>query len=270
MAKLYLRATLLFCSLSLGLFSQEQDSPIGLPNDLDRLYVPGKNSILNSSYSISTASHESTPVKNIVKFNLTLLTRSTFAFFWEHPITKLTSFEAGLGATYGMDYMQKTFSEVTEDFGGANNNGSLKLYTLLQNSSYSGSPGPFVSGGMKIYYSDDAPEGSYISFNIRYSKYNLTYDQNNGTAIGGSPDYSVKNLCFNLTSGHQFISKSLGKGSFVQDLYMSVGLRKVTYGGFTLPSSNSSYNQNTYVNSGLDITQMQPVILLGYTLGLGF
>lgn len=274
MMRSYIRAALIFSFLSLGLFAQEPTEPVGMPNDLDQQYVPGKNSILNSAntnLNAASRSYESSPVKNVIKFNALLLARSTASVFWEHKISSAFSVEGGLGVCYGVDYMQKMFAEMGDAFGGNSNYNKVKLNTLLQNSTYSGSPGPFLSLGAKFYFSYDAPDGPYFSFNLRYAKYNMMYntDPNNGAVIIGDPNFDVKNFGFNIIYGYQIVSNSGGKASFVQDLFMGFGVKKTSYTGFYYPS-NGSNNQPGYVNSGTDISQVQPAVILGYTLGFGF
>ncbi len=274
MLKLHIGAILVFGFLGLHLFSQEPGTPIGLPNDLDQQYVPDKNSILNSvnNSTASSGGSESSIIKNVIKFNVSLLSRSTAAFFWEHSVSKAISLEGGVGGCFGVDYMQKMFSELGDGYGGNNNNNKLMLSKLLQNSTYAGSPSPFLSAGARFYFANDAPEGAYFSFSVRYASYNMTYNQdaNNGMVVSGDPNFFVKNLGFNFLYGFQSSSDSWSRGGFVQDVFMGISIRKTSYTGFYFPSSNSSGGQPITLNRGADISQIQPVFLMGYSIGFGY
>jgi len=265
------------CLFSIQIFAQVQKpgTPVGGdPNDLDEKFLPDKNSILNSSYTSksSTGNSRESSVHNVVKFNLGLLLRSTAGFSWEHPFGKLVSVEGSLGLTYGQDYCQKVFSQVLDAFA-TNQDNHVRLSLLLSNSTYSG-PTPFIGAGIKLYFSNDAPEGGYFHFNIRYSGNNLIYAPNaNGNTnaiVSGSPDLSVRNLGFNFIYGYQIVSGTKNV-SFVQDLFVGFGFRKTSYTGFqTTTSNNQSQFQTVYVADGTTLSVVQPVFVLGYCLGFGW
>jgi hypothetical protein len=276
MIKNSLKHLLFICLLSTQVFAQKEGTQSGDPNDLDFKFIPDKNSILNSAKDSKTSSdkYSERNVKNIIKYNFALLGRSTVAFAWEHAFGDLMSVEAGLGVCVGQDYMQKTFAPVVADVFYSNSN-SVKLSDLLSNSVYS-SPSLFLSAGTKLYFTNDAPYGSYVHFNIRYSTNNLTYmpnnnNLNNNILLVGSPDVTIKNLGFNVIYGFQIISGN-SKASVTHDFYAGFGIRRSTYNDFIMTSttnSNGNY-QEEYINSGNTRSIIEPVVLIGYCLGLGF
>lgn len=276
--KNYFKILLFICLLASSVYAQNRANPglqTGDPNDLDEKYIPEKNSILNSANNSKTTSGNSIQpdIKNVFKFNLALLGRSTAAVFWEHPFGKLLSLETGLGVCFAQDYMQKTFSEVSDGFTTNDNSGHLKLHDVLSSSTYA-SPSPFLSAGLKLYFTDDAPDGSYVNFNLRYSTNNLTYVPNNENgfvAISGSPDVTVKNLGFNFVYGYQLLSGT-GKAAFIQDFYAGFGIKHTGFTGF---ASQNYYNaalgqyQTVYFSDGSTQSVLAPVFLIGYSLGFG-
>lgn len=269
------KCLLFICLLCTQVYAQKTTIQPGDPNDLDERFVPDKNSVLNSAHDSKTSSDKYgiTSVHNVIKFNLGLLARSTAAFEWEHPFGKIVSVQGALGVTFGQDYCQRVFSEVVEGLGN-NQDKYIQEYQLLSNSTYA-APTIFVGAGAKFYYSDDAPEGGYFHFNIRYSGNNLTYDPNaNGNTnaiVSGSPDVSVRNLAFNFIYGYQIVSGT-SHVSFVQDLFVGFGFRKTSYTGFQITSSNNSqgYQQTVYYADGSTISHIQPVFVFGYCLGVGW
>ncbi len=272
--------TLIFiCFFITQVYAQQQTNQgvqTGDPNELDEKFVPDKNSILNSANNSKTTSSDySQPtVKNIIKFNLALLGRSTFAIAYEHPFGNLLSVEGALGVCFGQDYMLKSFAQVGDAFNTHDVSNQVKLSDLLSNSSYSGSPSPFLSAGLKLYFSDEAPEGSYVHFNMRYSTNNLTYTPNpyNGGYLAGNSDLTIKNLGFNLIYGYQIVVGS-GKGGFVQDLYAGFGIRHTGYTAFNISSYTNTTTgnyQQVYSSDGTTRSVIQPILVIGYCLGFGF
>ncbi len=260
-----------------GLYAQKQTTQTGDPNDLDERFVPDKNSILNSandSKNVGDKSYKN--AKNAVKFNLALLGRSTVAFEWEHAFGDIVAIQAGLGICVGQDLIQKNLAgEIADAFDlGTGNGNYVKLSEIFANSEFS-APSPYLSVGLKLYFSGDAPEGGYVHFNMRYSTNNLSYVQNpqnnNNAVFVGNTDITIKNLGFNLIYGYQVVSGS-GKYSFVNDFYAGFGIRSSTYNALNITQVNNpggSY-QTEYINNGTMRTSILPVILIGYSLGFGW
>src|ERR1700756_4489838 len=273
MIKNSLKYLLFICFFSLQVFAQKEDIQTGDPNDLDFKFLPDKNSILNSSKDsrVSPDRENAKNVKNIIKYNFALLGRSTIAFSWEHAFGSVMSLEGGLGVCIGQDYIQKTLAPVGADIFN-NNSNSVTLSDLLANSTYS-SPSPFLSIGTKLYFTGDAPYGSYVHFSMRYSTNNLTYmpDYQNNTIFLGSPDLTIKNLSFNFIYGFQIIT-DVNKVSITHDFYTGFGNRRTSYNDIAITSTTNSYGnyQNEYINTGNTRSSIEPVVLIGYCLGLGF
>jgi hypothetical protein len=275
MIKISFKFLLLICLFNAHLIcSQNQGTQAGEPNDLDQAFVPDKNSVLNSvgSYASNTSSGPNAVLKNIIKVTPTLLGRSIAAVTWEHTFGKTMSLEGSIGASYGRDYIQAAFAGVENDaFSG--NSGTQKyvpLSTILSNASNVGGATLFVSGGVKFYFTDIAPEGSYFQFNVRYYSNNLQYTPDNGsTPVVGNSTVSVRNLGLNIIYGYQIVS---GRNSnFVQDLYFGFGLRRTAYDGFSIQTTSNTYGtQTVYVSDGSTQTSLGPTFLLGYALGFGF
>jgi hypothetical protein len=274
--KTYLQYLIFICLFSINTFSQKKDVQLGDPNDLDQKYVPDKNSVLNSVNSVSNSSgNRDIAVKNIIKFNLTLLGRGAATVFWEHPFGKVVSLEGGLGLCFNRDFMQSVFAGAFAD--AFSNNGTytkyLPLNKILTSSIYAGTPSVFVSGGVKLYFADDAPEGSYFSFNIRYYANNLqlTPPEGSNTQLIGNSSVSVRNLSFNVIYGYQVVSG--GKNvSFVNDFYFGFGMRRTGFDGVTTYSgtNNNGGFQTTWAPDGTTQSSLAPVFLFGYSLGFGF
>jgi hypothetical protein len=273
--KNFFKYLLFICLFGTQVFAQKQVTQTGDPNDLDERFVPDKNSTLNSSNDSKASSNNSdATLKNVIKFNLALLGRSTAAFSWEHPFGKIVSVEASLGVCFAQDYLQKTFSEVADAFNLNQGSKYVSLTNLLSNSTYSG-PSPFLAAGLKLYFSDDAPEGSYVHINMRYSTNNLTYAPNidyNSGIVSGSSDLTLKNLGFNFMYGYQLVSGNK-KVSFIQDFYAGFGLRRTGYTGFQSTQQtnpNTGNYQTIYIADGTTQAVISPVFLIGYCLGFGF
>ena len=275
MKKIYSLFLLFIFLHSISIYSQKKDVQTGDPNDLDQKFVPDKSSILNSVNSTSTSSgHREGSVKNIIKFNLALLGRGTAAVFWEHPFGKVVSVEGGLGLCFDKDYMQGVFAGAFADaFDNGNNTSKyVPLSTLLNGATFAGGPNAYLSGAVKLYFTDDAPEGSYFSFNMRYYTNNLQVNPTNSPLLQGSSDITVKNLGFNALFGYQFIGG--GKNvSLVNDFYFGFGLRRTAYDGIQVFSGVSPLtggSQTTWTPDGTTQTNLAPVFLIGYSLGFGF
>lgn len=276
MIKSYLKFLLFICLFSIQAYSQKKDIQSGDPNDLDQKYIPDKNSILNSVNSSSSSSRggRTELVKNIFKINLALLGRSAATVFWEHPFGKVVSVEAGLGLCYNRDYMQSVFSGAFADaFAGGTSTTQryVTLPTMLTSSTYVGGPSIFLSGGVKLYFSDDAPEGSYFQFNMRYYANNLQLNEQGSATINGNSGFTVKNLGFNIIYGYQVIGG--GKNvCLVNDFYMGFGLRKTSYDGFTIATGTNNFGslQTYWIPDGTTQSALAPVFLIGYCLGFGF
>jgi hypothetical protein len=269
---------LFICLFGTHVFAQKQTTQTGDPNDLDERFVPDKNSVLNSANDSKNTSDKSYKnSNNAIKFNLALLGRSTVAFEWEHAFGDIVAIQAGLGICVGQDLMQKTFAgEISDAFDlGSRNGNYVKLSEIFANSAFN-SPSPYLAAGLKLYFSGEAPEGSYVHFNLRYSTNNLSYAQtsqnyNNNVVFVGSPDITIKNLGFNLIYGYQVVSGS-GKYSFVNDFYAGFGIRSSTYNALNITQVNNANGnyQTEYVNTGTMRSSIIPVVLLGYSLGFGW
>lgn len=274
MIKTFFQYLILLNLFSLNVFSQKNNVESGDPNDLDQKFVPDKNSILNSVNSASSSSsNKDVAVKNIVKFNLTLLGRGIAPFFWEHPFGKVASFEVGLGLCFNRDFIQNLMAGVVADaFDNGTESKYLTLNKILINSTNASGPSVFLSGGIKLYYNDDAPDGSYFSFNMRYYTNNLALNPPEGTQLIGNSSLSVRNLSFNAIYGYQLIGG--GKNiSVINDFYFGIGIRRTGYDGVTNFSGTNAITgayQTIWTPDGTTQSSLAPVFLFGYCLGFGF
>jgi hypothetical protein len=277
MIKIFFKFLLvIICLFNINLYSQNQGTQPGDPNDLDQAFVPDKNSVLNSvgTYASSSANNQTAALKNMIMFSPTLLGRSIASFTYERVLGNTVALEGGLGLCFARDYMQYVFASVASDAFADNNVNQkyISLSNIMTNSTSTGGPSLFLTAGIKFYFSEIAPEGSYFQVNMRYYSNTLQYtpeDDNNIQFVGNST-VSVKNLNFNLIYGYQIES---GKNSnFIQNLYFGFGIRKLSYNGISMETgTNASGNTQTYyVADGSTQTSIAPTFIMGYSLGFGF
>ena len=274
--KLTIKITALLLCLVSGILSA-QETP-GTPNELDKLFVPDKNSIFNSSGKTGDDnSNPSIDVKNVISFNPIMLPRGIAAFYYQRRLNDQISLQGGLGSCFNKDRILSFVSGITDDFANNNSNtqSTLLLNRIMQSADFS-STSLFASFSLRLnwtsYYWDYTP---YFEINTRYysNKLKLSQLSDGGSAeqIEGTPDVTIKNICFNLIYGFQYLTE--GKIKTSHDFYFGMGMRSTSYDKFSsstvqTPGNYSSYT--LYTETSARATSFAPSFIMGYAFGIGF
>lgn len=261
--------TLLFCSFSLLLKAQVAQP--GLPNDLDRMFVPEKSSIFNSDgkNDEGSSSNSSVDVKHIIKLNITMLPRSIAAFYYERRLNDQISLEGGLGISFDKDRIMGAVSSISDDFSG--NYSSIKLSEMMEYGVSNGK-GFFASFSFRVgwdsYY--DWNVIPYFEMNTRYYANKMKIGAMNYGVINGSSNVEIRNICYNLVYGVEFLTE--GKIQTAHDFYFGFGLRTTSFDKFTSTETNtgSGYSQPLHTNTGQRTKAYAPMFIMGYAFGIGF
>ena len=243
----------------------------GTSNKLDDQYVPGDKSIFASGKAANSGkSNDVLEMKNSIKVNPTLLTRSIAAIFYERLLGKFLSLQAGLGYCYAKDWVQVLFSTTVSDFGSSNTT-QLKMSDLVSQGTYT-SGNIFYALSLRYYFNEFTYGESnfYMDLGIWHSSYSLTLPTNiNDNQISGYPIVTIRNFNTNLTFGYQFASDHR-RLKAVHNLYTGFGMRITSFEGFNSVTDPTDPSRNIFQLSGYLQKTIAPVFLFGYSLGIGF
>jgi hypothetical protein len=258
---------LFFLLVLIPALANSQEVP-GPPNDLDKNYIPGKNSIFGADANKSSNDY-SPSISNAVMFNPCLLLRGVAGFFYQHSLSDQVGMQLGLGFSFNKDMIMSYGSEFGEAF--SDPKSAISMYSMVVYGRYSG-PGLFLSGGFRFswdsYYSLDRKP--YFEVNGRFitNQFVLSGTANEsdfGGAVSGTPKVSMKHTSFNLIYGVEY--NTSGKIKTVHDFYFGVGLRSSSYNIF---EAQQGYNYTTFVMTSRRESIIAPYLMAGYAFGLGF
>ncbi len=286
---------LLVCSMKLSLAQED----LGQANELDKMYVPDKNSIFNSDAKTnSSGNDDSSPIdiKNNISFNPTLLSRSVLALFYERFFGDQYSIKGGLGVCYEIDKIQSIaydvgfagefFSEPTSTVSITRimQEGIFQAPRLYSSISVRVHWDSFFGGSWNPYFEINAQQSFYtlkmnassINYNEIYSNYNYGNSNNTSGLIGNRTDVSIRNTSINLIYGTQFVTS--GKIKTTHDFFIGIGGKKTSYNQFQTGLKTISDPTKTRQDLTIQVEESKygresvliPSVLLGYSFGFGF
>lgn len=258
-----------------------QEQP-GLPNDLDKQFVPDKNSVFNSDAKTKSAKNDNSlnvGVKNDIKFNIGMIPRSIAAFYYERTFTDQISLMGGLGVCYNKDRILGISAGIGDEFSSSSVN-RLSVSTIFKYSTLE-HPSLFGSFSFRVHWDSyyDWDWNPYFELNVRTYTNNLKIgqiDQGNGEIISGNSSTKVRYTAFNLIYGVQYYTD--GKIHTTHDFYWGLGLRSLSYDTFVQSQNTTTstvypyntINAYTYTRSSTRVKQFSPVFIMGYAFGIGW
>jgi hypothetical protein len=244
----------------------------GRPNQLDERFTPPSTAIIGNGGggSSSSFSGSTSEIKNNIKYNPILLSRSIAALFYERFITEEFSITGGLGYCYGKDNIVLIGSAIDwEIFEGTSRD--LSLSDIMTYSKFRSGGNYFGSLALRVYWDtyDDNRYG-YLELNARKYNNNLEFKNTQRYDIVDNANVVVTNTTYNIIYGTQFHTN--GKIKTVHDFYCGFGIRGTNYDIFKY---QTFYNTNGQAEPRLLKTNERekiysPMLLLGYAFGFGF
>lgn len=274
--------TVAFCVALLNATAQEKG---GIPNDLDKQFTPGKNALFGESSNSSSSDGEIyADFKNSIKWNITLLGRSTFAMFYERALSDQISMEFGIGTNYSKDRIFEALGGGDFYFDQSNNYNEMGFDEYLRRANFTSSS-IFLSAQAKFYlggwYNESSVfDGSYFAIGTRFNPYKFElysdpYDPNysySDAAIQGSKTSKLKTTSIYMLWGWQGYTS--GKLKTTHDLYTGFGFRTTKYETFTRNEGLDPYGYSTgspyYTKSAKEASAFGMTFLIGYAFGFGF
>jgi hypothetical protein len=245
----------------------------GAPNDLDKNYVPDKNSVLNSKGNADKSSR-AFDCKNIIEFTPGLLIRNIFAVQYEHKFNDYLSLQGGLGLVYGKDMLQAALNPA-DDFLG-NTNSTVKLGDLLSKG-ITVNKTAYLSAAVRVYTNGGGYYGyydgsGYFEVGFRHYSNSLQISGNptagNGGQIVNDPIVDIKSNIYYLNYG--FHLETDGKLPTTHNFFLGFGIRSTSYNSFESQNTNSNYSNSVNVMSATARESiLTPTVLFGYELGFG-
>jgi hypothetical protein len=275
---------ILFWCVSVHTFAQVKVVEPGKPNELDKKFVPGGNSVLNPTGSANTSSSDnggenSAPdFKNVIKNNCALWPRGIAAFGYERFLTDEISLEAMIGVAYNKDPIFSTIGSAVDI--SDNQSSAISLYEMYRYGKKNGTS-IYFSGSVKFHFSGWSywnDNNSYIELGMRTygNKLDVTllknnYNANNPGSFVGATDIKVKQNNYYVNFGYRFTTDGAVKTS--HELYMGLGWRNLNYDAIRYNeyvdpiTNNTTYN---YQKSSEKASFSSPLFIMGYILGFGF
>lgn len=242
----------------------------GRDNEFDKKYSPPPNSIFNKTNKKNNESSGSSEItiKNSIKFSPTMLARQKVGFFYERSITDGFSATFGLGKAFGRDFIEAVGMDAftLEDY----SSNTATPGSLLQGTYNSSSP--FLSAGLRLYYSGETFDGGYVDLFYRHeSTEYIIGNQLDGYRVEGSRIAEFKMNSFNF--GFGFSGVSGNKGNITHDFFMSMGIRMYQYTKYDrldVPTVTGS-TETIYRYGGTSLTaRVAPSVNICYSIGFGF
>jgi hypothetical protein len=258
----------------------------GPPNDLDKNFVPDKNSIFNSapgsntSKSGSKGSSITGDYHNVLEINPGFLLRNMFVVGYERKLSSVISLQGGLGYVFGKDAIQQSLNLAT-DFSG-NSGGqtsSVSFGNILSQGVFNG-PNIcwnvairfyFEGGGFYNYYSYNDFGGSrFLELGVKGYGNSLVLNNSSTSSVlldKMSNDYLYTTVYY-LNWGYHL--ETSGKLITTHHIYFGAGVRTTSYDAFQqIPNPTYSYPV-TNTLSGQRQSVLYPVVQIGYELGFAF
>ena len=203
--------------------------------------------------------------ENVIKFGLFHLFCGELPFFYERRINDKISVEACAGVT--LRYMIQDFiNEIQTDSTAVKSESGFDAITYKL--------GYVLKADLRYYPKGEMPEGFYISPQIRYKVYNISYNnillspQSNINYVEGSnyPSY-MKYLDIMAVGGYQVIAAD---GPITWDFYAGIGLRSRSYEQPTAHSYTTALNYTAQYYTFAPKTDAVLYIPFGVLIGVAF
>jgi len=267
----------LLCCLQLVALSGTAQTP-GSPNDLDKNYVPDKNSIFNSAggkyKNTSTYSPLVVNFHNIVVFNPVLLIQNIAALQFEHRLSNWIGVQGGLGLVFGPDRFNMANYSITGNFINGNSPTDLGPDKMITSNNFTGKSFYFSLAARFYFirhYYDDLYKTRYLETGVRSYSNSFRLDAV-AMSITGNSDVTLKNSVYYLAWG-RYMETPGKRVVTVHHLFIGAGLMNTSYDVF-MPSSvynpASGYAITTYTKNGNRANQLYPTVLFGYEFGIAF
>ena len=245
----------------------------GPPNELDKNFVPDKNSVFNTKSPGGREYVRSGEIHNIIEFHPGYLVRNIFALQYERRLNDILGVQGGLGVCYGKDYFQMVMSP-EGDFFGSSTVSSVKLNDILSKGNTL-NPNAFLNFALRVYtsgyYYGNYDGQGYIELGFRTYKNTIAFDASsiagNGGIMVGGPEV-VKNMIYYINYGYHL--ESDGKIPTTHNFYFGFGLRRTSYSGFTSNQTSGSYTTTVNTMNSSIQNVIYPIVQVGYELGFGF
>jgi hypothetical protein len=268
-----------------------QEATPGLPNELDKMFVPDKNSIFYSGPGAASSGNSSSPIeiKNTITFNPTLLIRRSVGLFYEHWFSEKFSVKGGLGFCYNVDRIQAiTYSMgIAQQAFSPARSSTVSIAKIMEDGVFEG-PRLYSSVSLRLHW-DSFFGGDWNPFleansqqhsntlkmpseNVNYYNY---YDHS-GLIIVNEPVVHVRTFSLNLIYGSQFVTS--GKVKTTHEFFFGMGLKNASYEVFR--SSSQTLKDPELIGDPIKIQVQEktlereniliPSLLMGYVFGFGF
>jgi hypothetical protein len=262
-----MRHFFLGCCLLLGWYAYAQ-API-------KITIYGADSTGKTQHVENTNSSKSDAgLKNLLKWNYTLLGRGAFVLNYERHIANKFTFEFGGGITYS-DFIFTTYYEIgsmyRRGYTPVNSSNGSSQHLLLNpfENSIKGT-GFAIETSPKMYFEKDEFEGFYVSPYLAFRKYNYSVTAEDRGAFGMGNvtrnfDLSYTHSDFGFKLGYQYYFSDIE--NLYYDFYFGLTYRKATVNTLMVTEDQSQYS-----TTHTPYTQQfgYPAILFGAKLGLAF
>lgn len=251
-------------------FADGQTSP-QKDNGFDEKYSPAQNSIFNNTRKKNQDSPSgSIDIKNSIKFCPTMLFRQKAVFFYEREITSGLAVNVGLGKAFGKDVIESLFFD---EFSTNSVPYTLSPGEMLVNGEHDGSS-PFLSVGLRLYYSGSTFDGGFIDIGYRRETMNYMLPATiNSNRVEGSRSASFKMNGFSFGYGYTAITGN--KNNITHEFFMNFGIKLFEYTKFdeiqVVSSTNYGSTETVYRKTSTTLpARIAPAVNMGYSFGFGF
>lgn len=257
-----LKAFIYFTLISVVLKSQS--------NSLDEKYTPKGNNPLSIEFNKKQNETNSDYPVHQIKFHTMLLPRGAAVFSYEYNIKNRFSVLGLAGLNFQKDFVFM-YMNVMPFMDKAPNENALSFSRIYTDYGRINGITPYLGGGVKVHIGSDIYD-KYIQLDMASFKQNLLVST---TSLLFSPS-NISDSSYPLTAKF-FIStlklsstyvSSSDKLKFIQEFYLVVGLRFLTYETFELLSVDNTNNYYTYGVKEFKNTSFY--LGMGYNIGIGF
>ncbi len=242
-------------------------------NELDNIYTPSNNSVLNSANSSASSSYDSDRPNYCFKLSPFIFARGVSSLQFEKKINSFFALNTGLGFNFANDMflligLESPYSTDTEE-------SSISLSSYFDQNRAKRKSSIYLSASAKFYFEGDSWytaslmdlifssldwDESYIELNYRYQRNSFMLPAEYFD-LAADQAYSFNNNMFNFIYGHSYTTS--GKVKTTHEVYTGFGLRFVNYKNFAYDGVNN-------VLTGKNGQFFTPSILLGYNFGIGW
>jgi hypothetical protein len=252
----------------------------GATNDLDKIYTPANSQVFGGNNKGSTSASSFDRPQNAITFSPFLAMRGIAALTYERSLSELFSVSASAGFSFSRDY----FSNVLYGsmFSQMNSNSSvISLSEIIYGGTITPGSNLYFAASGRIYFDSNYSlyswlfdwDKSYLEVGFRYA--NCAYQlPTNVFSVLTPQDVSVVNTNFNIIMG-QYYSSS-GKIKTTHDIYYGFSFRTTSFDAFKYSNVEvvDQYNNTSTISvptkTGLRESNLAPMLLVGYTFGIGW